>query len=63
MLTPQILGALAGRLGREKRAVKMQRGRSGRTCKGPHTAKQLEAAGSARQDVKGVLSYPRGRNV
>ena len=46
-----------------KQAVKVQRGRSGRTHKGPAMAKQLAAAGSARQDHKGIFAYPRGHAV
>jgi len=47
----------------EKVAVRIQRGRSGRNCKASTATKQLAAAGSPRQTVRGVIGYPRGRRV
>lgn len=63
MLTVHVLAILAAQARTEKQAMTTHRARAGRTCKGKQMSKQLHAAGSARQNVPGVLSYPRGRNV
>lgn len=61
MLISILLGQLAA--GLHKEAMSRQHGRAGRRIKGKDIAKQLHAAGSAKQNTQGVFSYPRGHNV
>lgn len=63
MLTPRVLATLAASCREKESAAKTRRGRSGRNCKGPAMAKQLDAAGSARQTVRGVMPFPRGSDA
>jgi hypothetical protein len=60
-MNPVELGKLAGAM--RAKAVNYQRGRAGRTSKGPQMKQQLHAAGQPRMNTRGVFGYPRGRGV